>query len=90
MPDCGKIVIRSDYKNRNAIRKIFWLQLHTWKVKIQMQLMNKRLWGIVNGTITLLTDPNKLLECESGDDKAKSITSLSLSNCEFHYIHMEK
>jgi hypothetical protein len=44
------------------LEKYFGFNFHTWKVKIQMQLMNKNLWGIVKGIEKSLTNPNKLLE----------------------------
>ena len=33
---------------------------HTWKVKIQLQMMHKNLWGIVDGTEIQPTDPARL------------------------------
>jgi hypothetical protein len=33
-----------------------------WKVKIQMQSMNKKISGIVKGTKATPADPNKLIE----------------------------
>ena len=47
-------------------------------------------WGIVRGTGTSQTDPNKLLECESRDDKGKAIIDFALSNYELHHIDLEK
>jgi hypothetical protein len=40
-----------------------------------MQLMNKNLWGIVKGTKAAPADPNKLIEWQSKDDKAKALPS---------------
>jgi hypothetical protein len=55
-----------------------------------MQLMNKNLWGIVKGTEKSPIDPNKLLEWQSRDDKAKAIIGLALSNFELHHVDLEK
>ena len=33
---------------------------YNWKVKIQLFLMSKNLWGIVDGSETTLTDPTLL------------------------------
>jgi len=35
---------------------------HTWKVKLQMQLINKNLWEIVEGTEQSPTNSNKNME----------------------------
>ena len=51
-----------------------------------MQLMNKNLWEIVNGKEQLPTDPNKLLEWQSKDNKAKDIIGLALSDSELHHV----
>ena len=53
------------------LEKYYGFNFPTWKVKIQMQLLNENPWGIVKGTKTLLIDSNKLLEWESRDDKAE-------------------
>ena len=46
------------------LEKYSSFNFHTWKVKIQMQLMNNSPWGSVRGIYTSPTDPNKLLEWE--------------------------
>ncbi|KAH9291344.1 hypothetical protein KI387_043468, partial [Taxus chinensis] len=58
--------------------------------KIQMQLMNKNLWGIVNGKETAPTDASKLLEWQSRDDRAKAIIGLALSDSELHHVDLDK
>jgi hypothetical protein len=60
------------------------------KVKIQMQLMNKNLWGIVKGTEAEPTNPNKLIKWQSKDDKEKAIIGLSLSNSELHHVDLDE
>lgn len=55
-----------------------------------MQLMNKNLWEIVKGIGKSLTNPNKLLEWQSIDDKAKIIIGLALVDSELHLIDLEK
>jgi hypothetical protein len=52
--------------------------------------MNKNLWGIVKGIEQSPTDPNKLLEWQSRDDKAKAIIGLALSDSELHHVDLEK
>jgi hypothetical protein len=44
------------------LEKYSGFNFHKWKVKIQMHLMNKNLWGIVKGTEATSVDPNKLIE----------------------------
>jgi hypothetical protein len=77
------------------LEKYSGFNFHTWKVKIQMQLMNKSLWGIVKGTEQaprdpIKLDPNKLLEWKSRDDKAKAIIGLALIDSELHHVDLEK
>ncbi|KAH9327354.1 hypothetical protein KI387_007532, partial [Taxus chinensis] len=55
-----------------------------------MQLMNKNLWGIVNGKETTPTDASKLLEWQSRDDRAKAIIGLALSDSELHHVDLDK
>jgi hypothetical protein len=73
-----------------SLEKYSGFNFHTWKVKIQMQLMNKNLWGIVKGTEATPADPNKLIEWESRDDKEKSIIGLALSDSELHHVDLDK
>ena len=63
---------------------------HTWKVKIQMQLTNKNIQGIIKGTEPTPKDPNKLIEWQSIDDKAKAIIDLALSDLELHHVDLDK
>jgi len=53
---------------------------HTWKVKIQLQMMNKTLWGLVNGTGKEPSDPAQLRLWQKREKKKKSIIGLSLSD----------
>ena len=62
----------------------------TQKVKIQIQLTNQNLWGKVKGNEQSPTTPNKLLEWQSKDDKAKSIVGLGLSNFELRHVDLEQ
>ena len=73
-----------------SFEKYSGVNFHTWKVKIQMQLMNKNLWGIVKGTEATLVDLSTLIEWESRDDKAKAIIGLTLSNSELHHVDLDK
>jgi hypothetical protein len=46
--------------------------------------------GNSKGTEQSPIDPNKLLEWQNRDDKAKAIISLALSDSELHHIDLEK
>ena len=59
---------------------------HTWKVKVQMHLMNRGLWSIVKGTKEAPIDPRLLVEWENKEEKAKSIIGLALSDTQLHLI----
>eukprot|EP01018_Ginkgo_biloba_P034981 Gb_38096 [translate_table: standard] len=71
------------------IEKFNGHNFHTWKVKIQMQLMNKNLWHIVNGTNVVPTEAKILIEWKSKDDKAKSIIGLALSDSKLHHVDLK-
>lgn len=62
---------------------------HTWRIKIQMQLMNKNLWGIVSGKEKLPTNANKFLEWNCRNDKAKAIIGLALADSELHHVDLD-
>ena len=72
------------------LEKYSSFNFHSWKVKIQMQLMNKNLWVVVKGTETSPTNPNGLVEWESIDDKAKAIIGLALVDSDLHHIDLER
>jgi hypothetical protein len=61
-----------------------------WKVKIQMQLMNKNLCRIVKGIEPELVDLNKLIEWQSKVDKVKAIIGLAFFDSELHHVDLEK
>jgi hypothetical protein len=73
-----------------SLEKYSGFNFHTWKMKIQMKLMNKNLWGIVKGTKTTLVDPNKSIEWKSRDDKEKSIIGLALLDSKLHHVDLDK
>jgi hypothetical protein len=73
-----------------ALEKFNGFNFHTWKVKIQLQMMHKNLWGIVKGTEKAPTDPKQLIEWEKREDRAKSILGLSLADSQLHLIDLEK
>jgi hypothetical protein len=73
-----------------ALEKFNGPNFHTWKVKIQLQMMHKNLWGIVKGTEKEPTDPRQLIEWEKREDRAKSILGLSLADSQLHLINLEK
>ena len=72
------------------IEKFNGINFHTWKGKIQMHLMNRGLWSIVEGTEKTPTDPKLFVEWESKEDKAKDIIGLALSNTQLHLIYLAK
>ncbi|KAH9312384.1 hypothetical protein KI387_027419, partial [Taxus chinensis] len=72
------------------LEKFNGLNFHTWKVKIQMQLMNKNIWRIVDGKEPAPLHPTRLAEWEIRDDKAKAIIGLALSDSELHYVDLDK
>jgi hypothetical protein len=63
---------------------------HTWKVKIQMHLMNRGLWSIVKGTEQAPNDPRVLVEWQKREEKAKAIIGLALSDMQLHLIDLAK
>lgn len=73
-----------------VLDKFSGLNFPSWKVKIQLQLMNKNLWGIVNGSEGAPTDAKELVEWKNRDDKAKSIIGLALSNSQLHHVDLTK
>lgn len=62
---------------------------HSWKVKVQLQMMHRNLWGIVKGIEPKPTDPKKLSDCEKKEDKSKSILGMSLLDSQLHLIDLE-
>lgn len=73
-----------------ALEKFNGFNFHTWKVKVQLQMMHKNLWGIVKGTEKAPTDPRQLIEWEKREDRAKSILGLSLADSQLHLIDLKK
>ena len=63
---------------------------HTWKVRIQMHLMNRGLWSIVKGTEQAPNDPRLLVEWKKKEEKAKAIIGLALSDMQLHLIDLAK
>lgn len=63
---------------------------YTWKVKVQMHLMNKGLWNLVKGTEKAPTDAKLLSEWEKREDKAKAIIGLGLSDTQLHLVDLAK
>jgi hypothetical protein len=73
-----------------TLEKFNGFNFHTWKLKIQLQMMHRNLWGIVKGTEKSPTDPRQLIEWENKYDRAKSILGLSLADSQLHLIDLEK
>lgn len=71
------------------VDKFNGVNFHTWKVNIQMQLMNKNLWGIVSGKEKEPIDVSKLLEQKTRDDEAKAIIELAMSNPKLHQVDLK-
>ena len=63
---------------------------YNWKVKIQLFLLTKNLWGIINGSETTPTD--QFIKCskEQGRERAKSIIGLNLSDSQLHLIDLKR
>ena len=72
------------------MEKFNGFNFHTWKVKIQMHLMNKGVWIIVKGTEKAPSDPRLLVEWERKEEKDKAIIGLALSDTQLHLIDLEK
>ena len=73
-----------------ALEKFNGLNFHTWKVKIQLEMMSRNLWSIVKGIEKTPTDARHLVEWEKKEERAKSILGLSLSNLQLHLIDLHK
>ena len=73
-----------------TLEKFNGFNFHTWKVKIQLQMMRRNLWGIVKGIEKAPTDPRQLIEWEKKDDRAKAILGLSLADSQLHLIDLKK
>ena len=71
-----------------ALEKFNGFNFHTWKVKIQLQMMSRNLWSIVKGTERVPTDVRQLNEWEKREERAKSILGLSLSDSQLHLINL--
>jgi hypothetical protein len=59
-----------------SLEKYFGFNFHTWKVKSQMQLINKSLWGIVKWTEQARRDLVKLLKWKNNMIKPKPSLAL--------------
>ena len=66
------------------------INFHTWKVKMQMHLMNKGLWSVVKGTEKASADAKLFDEWEKKEDMAKAIIGLGLSDDQLHLIDIGK
>ena len=73
-----------------ALEKFNGLNFHTWKVKIQLQMMSRNLWNIVQGMEKASTDARQLNEWEKREERAKSILGLSLPDSQLHLIDLQK
>ena len=72
------------------LKKYLGFNFHTWKVNIQVLLMNKNIRAIVKGMKPTPKDPNQLLEWHSKDDKEKTIIGLAFLDSELHHVDMYK
>jgi len=72
------------------LEKFNGINFYTWKVKIQMHLMNKGLWNLVKGTEKAPIDAKLLSEWEKREDRAKAIIGLGLSGTQLHLIDLAK
>ena len=63
---------------------------YNWKVKIQLFLMSKNLWGIVDGSKTIPTDLTQLSAWEKREERDKSMIGLTLLDSQLHLIDLNK
>lgn len=64
------------------------INFHTWKVKIQMHLMNKGLWSIVKGTKKAPTYAELFTDWKKRELKVETIIGLGLSNAQLHLVDL--
>ena len=83
-------VISRFRKMEFPLQKFNGHNFHTWKVKIQLHLTSKNLWGIVKGIESEPTQPPIVVELKNRYNHAKSIIGLALSDLELHHIDLDK
>jgi hypothetical protein len=72
------------------MEKFNGFNFHTQKAKIQMHLMNRGVWSIVQGTGKSPSDPRLLVEWDNKEEKDKTLIALALSDTQLHLIYLEK
>ena len=83
-------VISRFRKMEFPLQKFNGHNFHTWKLKIQLHLMSKNLWGIVKGIESEPTQPRRVVELKNRDNHAKSIIGIALYDLELHHIDLDK
>ena len=63
-------------------------KFHKWKIKIQLLLIEKYLWDIVNGTIQKPQDVDEIKKSMAKDHRAFALIGLGLSDAYLHHIDL--
>ena len=74
----------------SSIPKFEGPKFHTWKIKIQLLLVEKDLWDIVNETIQKPVDADKITKWTTKDHRASALIGLGLSDAYLHHIDLSK
>ena len=74
----------------STIPKFEGLEFHTWQIKIQLLLIEKDLWDIVNGTIQKPQDADEITNWTAKDHRASALIGLGLSDAYLHHIDLSK
>ena len=74
----------------STIPKFEGPEFHTWQIKIQLLLIEKDLWDIVNGTIQKPQDADEITKWTAKDHRASALIGLGLSDAYLHHIDLSK
>lgn len=74
-----------------AIKKFKGRDFHTWQVKLQLLLIEKDLWDVIDGrTTTKSSNVDGMTKSTTKDRRAIAMISLRLSNAYLHHIDFSK
>ena len=65
-------------------------EFHTWQIKIQLLLIERDLWSIVNGTIQKPQDADEITKWMAKDQRASALIGLGLSDAYLHHIDLSR
>lgn len=65
-------------------------EFHTWKIKVQLSLIEKDLWEIVDGTVTKPQDADAATKWMTKFCTAMTLIGLGLSDAYLHHIDLSK